>query len=313
MHTPLNIVAVVPAHLPLPEPWRVFVAKILVLGVVGEAHDLIRAPAGTPLPPQAREVRRETIKNARYVRCWVALTTEERRAISDRARWQLYEHLAREAHGVYLQGLAVPTAAVPTAPTAKEWAAANPPPHPQLALPLYQLARDQGDAAYGMPGMPIEDLSPTTQLRVWDDSALTDPWVSPPHLSAETAQTVGVALPGSPLTTCVVREPAPHTTRWTTALGIGGRMQHLRGGYDSYESAREGVILAMHAARRAGVAGMIAARGADRWHLWGINWLPYLQTIHVIRAAHKQNAYDACKEPERVERVADPTYAKEAS
>lgn len=283
MHPPRNTVIVYPEYntagsepLPLPEGWALYIAGTVRLETTDRRYAILRAPIGTPIPPGGREVHRQHIVNLRqpYAQGRVLLTPEEREAIQAYAAW-------------YRAGNSLMTQEERQA-----WNQAEP--HRTLWTRLPERFRDWAE----------QGLSPEWVTVISDPMEILDPWVIPHHLTASEASTIATRLPSSELTTVVVREPQGPSDRWTVALGIGGHMRHLRGGYTSYEAARDVGVHELLQARLAATTAMRKIR--QNWTQWGIDWRQYLRALTIVRAAPRQNAWSALLEPVRIETIPDP-------
>lgn len=284
VYEPLNTVIVYPEFsnngaepLPTPEGWALYFASAVHLETAGRRYAILRAPIGTPVPPEGREVQRQVLpmpSGGPYVRGVLPLTGEEHEAIQTYAAWCRAGEVLMASE------------------ERQAWIRAEP--YRTLLTRLPARFRDWAEE-----GFTVREV-----ISVIQDPVILDPWVVPHHLSASEAATIATRLPGTELTTIVVREPRDATDRWTVAIGIGGHMRHLRGGYTSYEAAKGVGVHELLQARLAATAAMRQVR--QNWSQWGIDWRPYLGTLTVVRAAPKQNAWSALLEPARVETIPDP-------
>ncbi len=284
VHEPLNTVIVYPEFspngaepLPTPEGWSLYLAGVVRLETTDRRYAILRAPIGTPVPPEGREVQRQVLpmpSGGPYVRGVLPLTGEEREAIQTYAAW------CRAGEALM-------------APEEREaWIRAEP--YRTLWTRLPARFRDWAE----------EGFTTREVISVVQDPVILDPWVVPTPLTASEVATIATRLPGTELTTIVVREPRDAADRWTVALGLGGHMRHLRGGFTSYELARG---VGLHELLQARLAATTAMRQTRRnWSQWGIDWRPYLGNLTIVRAGPRQNAWSALLEPARIETIPDP-------
>ena len=310
MYEPLNTVIVYPEFtsngaepLPTPEGWTLYLSSAVWLETTDRRYAVLRAPLGTPIPPEGREVLRQNIVNIRqpYAQGRVLLTPEEREALAVYGEWSRARERNRESrwwwHEKKQSGTQAPSGIeVPEEEPLDRnaWEEQNPEPFctPRSRLPVhFRILAEKG-------------LIPESIVVTAEPAMTLDPWVTPHHLSASKVATIATRLPGTELTTVVVREPQGPSDRWTVALGIGGHMRHLRGGHTSYEKARDAGVHDLLQARLAATTAMRQIR--QNWTQWGIDWRQYLGTLTIVRAGPRQNAWSAILEPARVETIPDP-------